>query len=215
MAFTLHYASGSPYSWRVYLALEHKQADFSARLISFDAGEHKTGEFLAISPRHQVPVITDDGFALYESSAIVEYVEERFPEGPSLFLGNARGRALVRQWVSEVTCHVERPVETLVHEIFYQPDAAKRDRRAIADARTSLAAELERIERRLTGRWLAGELSAADFTLYPFLAMFPRFELRERELGLGALIGPKVREFMRAVEALPYFDRTYPPHWRT
>ena len=102
MAFTLYYVSGSPFSWRVYLALEHKQADFSARLISFDKNEHKTPEFLAISPRHQVPVITENGFALYESSAIVEYIEERFPEGPSLFPGGQKGRALVRQWVSEI-----------------------------------------------------------------------------------------------------------------
>ena len=165
--------------------------------------------------RHQVPVVTDDGFALYESSAIVEYVEERFPEGPPLFLKDARGRALVRQWVSEITSHVERPIETLVDEIFYQPDVAKRNRAAIGDARTALAVELEHFEGRLSAPWLLGQLSAADFTLYPLLAMFPRFELRERELGLGALIGPKVREFMRAVEALPYFDRTYPPHWRT
>jgi glutathione S-transferase len=214
MALVLHYASGSPYSWRVHLALEHKQAEFSTRLVSFDKGEHKTREFLTISPRHQVPVITDDDFALYESSAIVEYVEERFPKGPTLFLGDARGRALVRQWVSEITCHIERPVETLVHELFYQPDASRRDRAAISEARAALAVELDRVETRLAGRWLAGELSAADFTLYPFLALFPRFELRERELGLGGLIGPKLRALQSAVEALPYFDGTYPPHWR-
>jgi glutathione S-transferase len=101
MAFTFYYASGSPFSWRVYLALEHKRADFVARLISFDKNEHKSPEFLAISPRHQVPVVTDDGFALYESGAIVEYVEERFPEGPELFPGDRRNRALVRQWVHE------------------------------------------------------------------------------------------------------------------
>jgi glutathione S-transferase len=215
MAFTLYCASGSPYSWRVHLALEHKRADFSTRLISFDKGEHRTPEFLALSPRHQVPVVTDDGFALYESSAIVEYVEDRFPDGPSLFMGDVRGRALVRQWVSEITCHVERPVETLVDEIFYQPDVAKRDRAAIADARTALAVELDRVEGRLSKPWLLGQLSAADFALYPFLALFPRFELRERELGLGALLGPKIRAFMSAVQALPYFERTYPPHWRT
>src|SRR5262245_28141569 len=146
MAFTLYYVSGSPFSWRVYLALEHKRVEFSPRLISFDKNEHKTREFLAISPRHQVPVITDDGFALYESSAIVEYVEERFPDGPSLFPGGQKGRALVRQWVSEISATIAVEGEVLVRETFYKAEPEKRDQRAMASARTALAGELERIE---------------------------------------------------------------------
>ena len=212
--FTFYYVSGSPFSWRVYLALEYKRAEFSPRLISFDKNEHKTREFLAISPRHQVPVITDDGFALYESSAIVEYIEERFPDGPSLFPGGREGRALVRQWVSEISSYVAPEGEVFVRETFYKSEPEKRDRAAMAAARTALAVELERIEQRLTGDWLTGSLSAADFTLYPFLAMFPRYERREPDLALSRLIGPKLSAFMSRIEALPYFDRTYPPHWR-
>ncbi|HVR19213.1 MAG TPA: glutathione S-transferase family protein, partial [Polyangiaceae bacterium] len=189
--------------------------EFSTRLLSFDRNEHKTPDFLAISPRHQVPVITDDGFALYESSAIVEYVEERFPDGPALFPRDVRGRAHVRQWISELTTHVEQPVEALVREIFYKPEPSQRNRTAIADARTALALELERIEPRLSGAFLSEALSAADFTLYPFLAMFPRFERREPDLALAPLIGAKTRAFMGRIEALPYFQKTYPPHWRS
>jgi glutathione S-transferase len=214
MAFTFYYASGSPFSWRVHLALEHKRAEFTARLISFDKNEHKSPEFLALSPRHQVPVITDDGFALYESGAIVEYIEERFPEGPALFPGELRERALVRQWVHETSSTVAAEGEVLVHEIFYKPEPAKRNRQRIFDAHTALALELERIEARLSGEWLVGPLSAADFTLYPFVAMYPRFERREPELALSRLIGPKLRAWMGRIEALPYFQTTYPPHWR-
>ena len=214
MAFTFYWASGSPFSWRVYLALEHKRAEFSQRLISFDKNEHKTREFLAINPRHQVPAITDDGFALYESNAIVEYLEERFPDGPALFPGDRRARALVRQWVSETSSTVAVDGEVLVREIFYKPEPAKRNRQAMGDARTALAVELERIEERLSSEWLAGPLSAADFTLYPFVAMYPRFERREPELGLSRLVGPKLRAWMGRIEALSYFETTYPPHWR-
>ena len=214
MAFTLYYASGSPFSWRVYLALEHKRAQFEPRLISFDKGEHKTREFLAMNPRHQVPVVADDGFSLYESGAIIEYIEERFPDGPSLFPGDVRARALVRQWMHETMSYLSPETEVLVHEIFYKADASSRNRAAIADARTKIAGELDRTERRLTGEWLVGALSAADFTLYPLLAMFPRFERREPELALAGLIGPKLRAWMDRIESLPYFDKTYPPHWR-
>ena len=214
MALTFYWASGSPYSWRVYLALKHKNAPFEARLVSFDKNEHKTREFLAINPRHQVPAITDDGFALYESSAILEYLDERFPEAPLLFPGDRRSRALVRQWISELSAYVEPPIEVLVDELFYVPEAGKRNRAAIAEARTELALELERIEPRVSGQWLGDALSAADFTLYPLLAMFPRFERREPELALRSFVGPKVLAWMGRIEALPYFDETYPPHWR-
>jgi hypothetical protein len=34
-------------------------------------------------------------------------------------------------------------------------------------------------------------------------------------LALAGLVGPKLRAWMGRIESLPYFDKTYPPHWRT
>src|SRR5215213_11956946 len=65
MTTTLHYASGSPYAWRVWLSLEHKGVPYELKTLSFDAGDLKTPAFLALNPRHRVPVLVDDGFALY------------------------------------------------------------------------------------------------------------------------------------------------------
>ncbi len=96
MALTFYYASGSPFAWRVWLALEHKQLAYEHKMMSFSAGDLKKPEFLAINPRHKVPAIVDDGFALYESQAILEYLEERHPARPSLFPGRpapARARS--------------------------------------------------------------------------------------------------------------------------
>jgi glutathione S-transferase len=115
--------------------------------------------------------------------------------------------------VSEISWYLAPEGEVFVREIFYS-EPEKRNRAAIASARSALAVELDRIEQRLTGEWLTGSLSAADFTLYPFLAMFPRYERREPDLALSKLIGPKLRGFMDRIEALPYFEKTYPPHWR-
>ena len=79
MAITFYWGSGSPPSWRVALALEHKTLPYESRLLSFSGGEHKSKEFLAVNPRGKVPAIVDDGFALWESSAIVEYLDQRYP----------------------------------------------------------------------------------------------------------------------------------------
>ena len=59
--------------------LEHKGMPYELKSISFDAGDFKKPDFLALNPRHRVPVIVDDGFALYESAAIVEYLEDKQP----------------------------------------------------------------------------------------------------------------------------------------
>ena len=92
MALTFYYGSGSPYSWCVWLALEHKQIAYELKTMSFSAGDLRKPEYLAINPRQKVPAIVDAGFALYESVAIVEYLDEQYA-GPKLFPGDVRQRA--------------------------------------------------------------------------------------------------------------------------
>src|SRR5205823_8420249 len=79
-----YYGSGSPFSWRVQLILEEKGLPYEPVLLSFAKGEHKSPEHLARSPHGKVPALEDDGVRLYESSAIVEYLEERYPTPPTL-----------------------------------------------------------------------------------------------------------------------------------
>ena len=50
MALTLYYLSGSPYAWRVWLALEHKGIAYQLKSVSFDAGLQETGFSGAQSP---------------------------------------------------------------------------------------------------------------------------------------------------------------------
>ena len=51
MSLTFYFGSGSPYAWKVWLALEHKGIPFVAKRLSFDNNDTKTPEFLAINPR--------------------------------------------------------------------------------------------------------------------------------------------------------------------
>ncbi len=66
MAVTLYYASGSPYAWRAWLALERKGIPYDHKLLSFDAGHLKTPEYVVLNSRQRVPALVDDDFALYE-----------------------------------------------------------------------------------------------------------------------------------------------------
>jgi glutathione S-transferase len=101
LSVRFYYGPGSPYAWRVWLALEHKGIPYHRKTLSFDPGDLKTAEFGALNPRRRVPVLVDDDFALAESAAIVEYIEERWASGPALFAGDPRQRAIQRRLVRE------------------------------------------------------------------------------------------------------------------
>ena len=96
MSVRLYYGSGSPYAWRVWLALEHKGIPYHLKTVSFDAGDLKTAEFGALNPRRRVPVLVDDDFVLTESAVIVEYIEDRSPSDAPLFARDPRQRAIQR-----------------------------------------------------------------------------------------------------------------------
>ncbi len=214
MALTFYYGSGSPYAWRVWLALEHKQVPYELQVMSFSAGDLRKPEFLAINPRHKVPAIVDDGFALYESTAIVEYLDERYRGGPALFPGDVRERALVRRMVQEADQYYATAMEHIVDQVlFTAPD--KWDLGAIDAARGKLGKELEQWEQLLAHDFLAGSAaSAADLTLYPLLALTLRMQKKKPDLDVPALLGPRLQAWMKRVEALPYFQKTWPPHWK-
>ena len=210
---TFYYGSGSPYAWRVWLALEHKAIAYDLKTISFSAGDLKKPEFLKINPRHKVPAITDGDLALYESAAIVEYLDEHYASGKKLFPGNTRQRALIRRLVREADEYFAHAQERLVDQVLFTPQD-KWDADEITSARKALGGELEIFEGYLSGDFLAGEFSAADITLYPMIALCLRMEKKKPDLDVRGAIGPRLGAWMKRIEGLPYFDKTYPPHWR-
>ena len=213
MALILYYGSGSPYAWRVWLALEHKAIAYELKTISFSAGDLKKPEFLKINPRHKVPAINDGGLALYESAAIVEYLDEQYVSGKKLFPGNTRQRALIRRLVREADEYFAHVQERLVDQVLFTKQE-KWDLQEIAAAREALATELTMFEAYMGDNFLAGELSAADFTLYPMIALCLRMEKKKPDLNVRGAIGPKLGVWMKRFETLPYFEKTYPPHWK-
>ena len=211
---TLYVGSGSPYSWRVWLALEHKQLPYALRLMSFSAGDLKTAEFGKLNPRRKVPVLDDGGYVIYESAAIVDYLGDAYCNvGAPLFPDDVKLRATARRKIREADEYVAHAMERLADQILFTPEEA-RDSTEIEEAREAMIGELERIEQDFTADYLVDELGAADFALYPLLALTVRMERRKTDLGMTSAMGPKTRAWMKRIEALPYFMKTYPPHWK-
>ena len=208
MAVKFYYGSGSPYAWRVWLALEHKGIAYHRKTLSFDAGDLKTPEFGALNPRRRVPVLVDDDFALAESAAIVEYIEDRWPSGPTLFARDPRQRATQRRMVREADQYLAPAGSRFVTEP------------ASEEAATGLRQELGLWEQELalwekaaTGDYLSGELSAVDLTVYPFVALFLRIAGRRGDFVRGDVVGPRLAAWIDRMQALPIVHDTRPPHW--
>jgi glutathione S-transferase len=210
----LYYGSGSPYAWRAQFALEHKALPYELKVLSFSAGDTKKPEFLALNPRHRVPVLVDGDFVLYESNAIVEYLDDAYPaRGAPLFPGDARTRALVRRLVLEVDNYFDKAVDPLLDQAFYKKPE-ERDPRKIADAKKAVMDEYALFTKSMCGDFLVGPLSAADFAFYPLVAFTKRCETKMPDLDAEAMLTPELRAWKARIEALPYFDKTIPPHWK-
>jgi len=97
--YTLHGYWRSSASWRVRWALLVKKVPFDTVPVNLLKGEHKSDAYLSLNPSGLVPLLTTpEGEHLSQSMAILQFLEERFPN-PSLFgggdaLAGARIRAL-------------------------------------------------------------------------------------------------------------------------
>jgi glutathione S-transferase len=113
----------SPYAFSAFVALQEKGLSFEVEEVALHRGEHRRPAALAASLTGRVPVLRHQGFALTESSAIDEYLEDVFPHPghPRLFPVDARERARARQlmaWVRSdlVPIREERPTTGLFYE---------------------------------------------------------------------------------------------------
>lgn len=89
----------SPYVMSVYIALKEKGLPFTLKTVNLGVGEHLKPGWKGYNATRRVPLLDVDGFELSESSAITEYLDERFapPEWERLYPHDLKKRARARQ----------------------------------------------------------------------------------------------------------------------
>jgi len=80
------------------MAAHHLEAKVDLVLVDLFKGEQNSPEFLKLNPNHRVPVLDHDGFVLWESYAIMQYLADMTP-GQTLYPIAPRGRADVNRWL--------------------------------------------------------------------------------------------------------------------
>lgn len=118
----------SPYALSAFVALHEKALPFSVHCLDLDRGEHQRADYASLSLTCRVPTLVDGGFALSESSAICEYLEEQYPapQYAAIFPPTIRARARARQiqaWLRSdlMAIRQERPTEVVFLEASEQP----------------------------------------------------------------------------------------------
>src|SRR5918992_4418035 len=147
-------------SRKVRMALIEKGLEFERVNVDLSKREQKNPEYLKIHPFGQVPALDDEGFILYDSTIINEYLEDEYPY-PPLMPKDSEGRARARMMEDLRDSHFN-PASGQLNRELRKPEG-ERDQRAIEQARAKIIECFERIELQLTGReYLVGEFSLAD-----------------------------------------------------
>jgi len=219
MAIELYWGSGSPFAWRVMLTLEVKGLEYESKLLEFSKGDHKTAAYLKLNPRGKVPSLKDGDFVLYESLAIMSYIDRKYPD-PPLFGKTPEETGLIWRWLAECESYVVSAGDKLVRPIFFGQGLERVEE--IQQGVQTLRDEFKRLDERLArSQWLVGDkLSAADIGIFPITQLVLRAASKEaaQPFNLGFLPleqrFPNIARWVQRIEALPNYQRTYPPHWR-
>ena len=202
-------ADYSVYVRSARLALEEKGLDYTLTPIDVFAPEGVGEDYLSLNPFGKIPAFKHNGFVLFETGAILRYVDEAY-EGPSLQPAGARDRAVMNQILSILDCYAYR---TCVWEIYVERVAKTRDGSSADEVRISSALGEARtvvstLERLIgPGPFMLGSRpSLADCHAAPLLHLFA-----QAEEGAMLLKGaPGLSNWLENMHARQSFQRTTP-----
>ncbi|CAH0124854.1 glutathione transferase [Pseudomonas sp. PA-7-1E] len=106
----------SPYAMSVFVALREKGLAFETLTLDLDAGQNQAADYVQRSLTQRVPTLVDGDFALSESSAITEYLDQAYPE-TRVYPADVQQRARARQvqaWLRSDLLPIRQERSTLV-----------------------------------------------------------------------------------------------------
>ena len=167
---TLYEHPLSPYAQKCKIALYEKGVTFDLKMPTAIGTGQVDAEFLKANPRAEVPALIDDGFAIFDSTVILEYIEDKFP-APPLLPRDLKARATARMIEDAMDTHYE-PINWGLGELRWFKRADGEQARVI-EARAGAQARgfFVWLERHLGERqWFGGETFGwADLSVIPYI----------------------------------------------
>jgi glutathione S-transferase len=207
---------GFPHSSFVHIArlvLTHKEVPYTFHDLEPDMGSPK---HLALHPFDRVPILQHGDFLLYETSAIVAYLEEMFSK-PSLQPDTPQGRARMNQWISAVNSYY---YPYMIYHVGHERNVfpllgIPSDEKVVEHALPKIEVALQVVERQLSHGQdflLGSDVTLADYYLLPSTYSFGR-------TPEGKTMYPSFpavqawREWMEALPTVQRFRATNPRIW--
>ncbi|HEX4417241.1 MAG TPA: glutathione S-transferase family protein [Kofleriaceae bacterium] len=203
----LYYHPMSGNSRRVLLVATHLDVPLERIVVDLAKGEQREPPHLKRNPNGRVPVLEDDGFVLWESRAIMQYLAEKTP-GQTLLPTDARGRAEVSRWLFWCAGHMAPANTVLVFENFVKPltGRGQPDPAEVARGEALVAQYAPILDAHLADRtWVAQDrVTLADLSLASSFAL-----AGPARLPIGDYAN--LRAWLGRVQELDAWQRTAPP----
>ena len=195
---TLYEHPLSPYAQKVKIAMREKGLKFElAKPAGLTTGTVLQGDFTRISPRGEVPALVDGDVAIFDSTIILEYLEDRFPS-PPILPASAAERARVRMLEEVMDTHFEPIAWGLAELTWFRRAEGKLAETLRARAKTQTEGFFAWLERELGEReWFNGEAFGwGDLSVVPYVN-------RSIGAGLPPAKGSKLSAWLERANARP------------
>ena len=203
--FTLYEYRPSPFCVAVRLALEECEVHFTAREV--DLKKPRTAAFLKRSPFGRLPALVEHRpggeLAIFESTAILLFLSDRFPDS-SLSFDDMASKAEATSWLNFIANSFSQVLwDSVLEETVYEEE-----QKSVANLqrnRSALESQLDVFDKHLARRaFLAGDYSIADTIATPLLDMLDRVE----NLDMDAY--PRVRDWRKRLRSRPSYKGAWP-----
>jgi glutathione S-transferase len=224
---TLYHAEPAANSLKALIALKEKQLPFRSVYVDLHKFEQHEPWFVAINPEGQVPVLDHDGHIITHTSVIGEYLEDAFPDAPSLRPTDSLGKARMRYWNKFCDEHVmnyvsmhgwHRMVSVIARSIaagefeermaripLHEQREKWRTARSgfseadLANATRKIEVAVDKVEKQLAqSQWLAGDqYTLADINFYSYCGMAVQRLFPEMP------VGPRLIDWLARMNARP------------
>lgn len=188
----------SPPSWMVEIVLREKGLAYERVALSFEKEEHRSAEMLARNPRGTIPVLTDEGVHVYETYAILDYLDQTYAS-PSLLpaVRSERARGLIRY-------HEAAALKAAGMALFGGLMRGASEA-AIGESRRRFDAEVQIFELYAGAeRWEEARLELSHVVVFSYLATAE---------WLGAVLPPALTSFVGSMRDRKSVKATWPKTW--